>query len=75
VPSFRQHVDTLERWRRFPGLERLDQDDGGRVALTFDDGPDPDAIRGSSKSRTHGRGAAAILERVRAAGLQPVGVG
>lgn len=39
MPSFGQHLDTLERWRRFPGLERLDDE---RVALTFDDGPDPD---------------------------------
>jgi peptidoglycan/xylan/chitin deacetylase (PgdA/CDA1 family) len=38
VPSFRQHRETLRRWERFPALERLD--DG--VALTFDDGPDPD---------------------------------
>jgi peptidoglycan-N-acetylglucosamine deacetylase len=40
VPSFRQQLETIERWRRFPALERLD---GGRMALTFDDGPDPDA--------------------------------
>jgi peptidoglycan/xylan/chitin deacetylase (PgdA/CDA1 family) len=39
VPSFQQHRETLRRWERFPALERLD--DG--VALTFDDGPDPDA--------------------------------
>ena len=39
MPSFGQHLDTLERWREFPGLQRLDDD---RVALTFDDGPDPD---------------------------------
>jgi peptidoglycan/xylan/chitin deacetylase (PgdA/CDA1 family) len=39
LPSFGQHLDTLARWREFPGLERLDE---GRVALTFDDGPDPD---------------------------------
>jgi peptidoglycan-N-acetylglucosamine deacetylase len=39
VPSFSQQQDTLERWREFPALERLDED---RVALTFDDGPDPD---------------------------------
>ena len=39
MPSFGQHLDTLARWREFPGLERLDED---RVALTFDDGPDPD---------------------------------
>jgi peptidoglycan/xylan/chitin deacetylase (PgdA/CDA1 family) len=39
VPSFRQQVETLRRWRRFPGRERLD---GESVALTFDDGPDPE---------------------------------
>jgi peptidoglycan/xylan/chitin deacetylase (PgdA/CDA1 family) len=39
VPSFREHLDTLERWRRFPGRERIE--DG--LALTFDDGPDPEA--------------------------------
>jgi peptidoglycan/xylan/chitin deacetylase (PgdA/CDA1 family) len=30
----------LESWRRLPGLERLE---GAHAALTFDDGPDPDA--------------------------------
>jgi peptidoglycan-N-acetylglucosamine deacetylase len=39
MPSFRQQLETLERWRRFPGLERLE----AGVALTFDDGPDPDS--------------------------------
>jgi peptidoglycan-N-acetylglucosamine deacetylase len=39
VPSFRQHRETLERWRRFPALEEVE----AGVALTFDDGPDPDA--------------------------------
>jgi peptidoglycan/xylan/chitin deacetylase (PgdA/CDA1 family) len=39
LPSFGESLDTLERWRRFPGRERLDDD---RVALTFDDGPDPE---------------------------------
>ena len=39
MPSFSQTLDTLARWREFPGLERLDD---ARVALTFDDGPDPD---------------------------------
>ena len=39
MPSFTQHLDTLQRWRRYPGLERLD---AAHVALTFDDGPDPD---------------------------------
>jgi peptidoglycan/xylan/chitin deacetylase (PgdA/CDA1 family) len=30
----------FESWRRFPGVERLD---APHVALTFDDGPDPDS--------------------------------
>jgi peptidoglycan/xylan/chitin deacetylase (PgdA/CDA1 family) len=40
VPSFQQFRETEELWRRFPGRERVE---GDRVALTFDDGPDPDA--------------------------------
>lgn len=39
MPSFRQQLETTERWQRFPGLERLD----AGLALTFDDGPDRDA--------------------------------
>jgi peptidoglycan/xylan/chitin deacetylase (PgdA/CDA1 family) len=39
VPSFQQHLDTLERWRRFPSRERVE----AGVVLSFDDGPDPDA--------------------------------
>lgn len=42
MPGFRQQLDTLERWRRLPALERLDPP-GASFALTFDDGPDPDA--------------------------------
>jgi peptidoglycan-N-acetylglucosamine deacetylase len=42
VPSYAQLLETLERWRRFPGMERLEPGEG-RLALTFDDGPDPDA--------------------------------
>jgi peptidoglycan/xylan/chitin deacetylase (PgdA/CDA1 family) len=38
VPSFQQQRETLERWRRYPALERVE----AGVALTFDDGPDPD---------------------------------
>ena len=38
MPSFQQQRETLERWRRYPALERVD----AGVALTFDDGPDPD---------------------------------
>jgi peptidoglycan/xylan/chitin deacetylase (PgdA/CDA1 family) len=40
VPSFQQFRATEALWREFPGRERLDD---ARVALTFDDGPDPDA--------------------------------
>jgi peptidoglycan/xylan/chitin deacetylase (PgdA/CDA1 family) len=39
-PSFGQQLAMLESWRRFPGVERLEED---RAALSFDDGPDPDA--------------------------------
>jgi peptidoglycan-N-acetylglucosamine deacetylase len=39
VPGYGQLVETVERWRRFPGRERVLEG----VALTFDDGPDPDA--------------------------------
>jgi peptidoglycan-N-acetylglucosamine deacetylase len=42
VPSFLQLRETWERWQRFPGRERLEPG-AGRVALTFDDGPDPEA--------------------------------
>jgi peptidoglycan/xylan/chitin deacetylase (PgdA/CDA1 family) len=42
VPSHQELLDTLEGWRRFPGLERFEPGEG-RWALTFDDGPDPDA--------------------------------
>ena len=40
MPGFLQLRETEELWRRFPGRERLE---GNRAALTFDDGPDPDA--------------------------------
>jgi peptidoglycan/xylan/chitin deacetylase (PgdA/CDA1 family) len=36
VPSYRQLLETAERWRAMPGLERVPSG----VALTFDDGPD-----------------------------------
>lgn len=39
MPSFQELRETEERWRRFPGRERIDSG----IALTFDDGPDPDA--------------------------------
>jgi peptidoglycan/xylan/chitin deacetylase (PgdA/CDA1 family) len=54
LPSFGQHIDTLARWRQFPALERLDEE---RVALTFDDGPDPD-------------GTPRVLDALDAAGLK-----
>ena len=47
-------LDTLARWREFPALERLDEE---RVALTFDDGPDPD-------------GTPAVLDALDAAGIK-----
>lgn len=34
------HPGRARRWRRFPGLERVEG--SGRVVLTFDDGPDPE---------------------------------
>src|SRR3954447_10074624 len=39
MPGYGQIVETVERWRRFPARERVE----AGVALTFDDGPDPDA--------------------------------
>jgi peptidoglycan/xylan/chitin deacetylase (PgdA/CDA1 family) len=39
VPSFQEHREVLQLWADLPGLERVDHG----VALTFDDGPDPDA--------------------------------
>jgi peptidoglycan-N-acetylglucosamine deacetylase len=41
MPHFSEQLDTLERWRNFPGRERADGAEG--VVLTFDDGPDRDA--------------------------------
>jgi peptidoglycan/xylan/chitin deacetylase (PgdA/CDA1 family) len=41
MPHFSEQLDTLERWRNFPGRERADEAKG--VVLTFDDGPDRDA--------------------------------
>ncbi|HYH60138.1 MAG TPA: polysaccharide deacetylase family protein [Thermoleophilaceae bacterium] len=43
MPSFGEHLQTLARWREFPALERLEDE---RVALTFDDGPDPEGTPG-----------------------------
>jgi peptidoglycan-N-acetylglucosamine deacetylase len=42
VPSYQEQLETLERWRRLPATEWL-APRGGRIAITFDDGPDPDA--------------------------------
>jgi peptidoglycan/xylan/chitin deacetylase (PgdA/CDA1 family) len=39
MPSFREHRQMLQLWADLPGLERVDHG----VAVTFDDGPDPDA--------------------------------
>jgi peptidoglycan/xylan/chitin deacetylase (PgdA/CDA1 family) len=36
MPSYRQMLETAERWQRMPGVEAV----AGGVALTFDDGPD-----------------------------------
>jgi peptidoglycan-N-acetylglucosamine deacetylase len=38
MPSYGDMVDTAERWRYMPGLEQVARG----VALTFDDGPDPE---------------------------------
>src|SRR5918911_3188242 len=38
MPSYGNMVDTAERWRYMPGLERV----GRGACLTFDDGPDPE---------------------------------
>jgi peptidoglycan-N-acetylglucosamine deacetylase len=38
LPGFGQHSETLARWRRLPARERVERG----LALTFDDGPDPD---------------------------------
>jgi peptidoglycan/xylan/chitin deacetylase (PgdA/CDA1 family) len=42
MPSFREQRETLELWERFPAIERLEPG-AGRLAITFDDGPDPDS--------------------------------
>lgn len=38
MPSFQGYQEMLQLWADLPGLERLDRG----VALTFDDGPNPD---------------------------------
>jgi peptidoglycan/xylan/chitin deacetylase (PgdA/CDA1 family) len=39
MPSFQEHRQMLHLWTELPGIERLETG----VAVTFDDGPDPDA--------------------------------
>jgi peptidoglycan-N-acetylglucosamine deacetylase len=39
MPSFQEHREMLALWTQLPGLERI----AAGAALTFDDGPDPDA--------------------------------
>lgn len=39
MPSFQQHLQTLDLWERFPAIRSIPTG----IALTFDDGPDPDA--------------------------------
>ncbi|HEX4718837.1 MAG TPA: polysaccharide deacetylase family protein [Thermoleophilaceae bacterium] len=39
MPSFLEHREMLQLWAELPGLERIEHG----AALTFDDGPDPDA--------------------------------
>jgi len=41
LPSYQGFLHTLELWRAMPGLERVEG--ATAAALTFDDGPDPDA--------------------------------
>jgi peptidoglycan/xylan/chitin deacetylase (PgdA/CDA1 family) len=41
VPSFQGELTRQERWARLPGLERVEGAEDA-VALTFDDGPDPE---------------------------------
>ena len=51
-------AETLERWRKFPALERLPPDpERPRAVLTFDDGPDPE-------------GTPAVLDALDAAGAK-----
>lgn len=38
MPSFQEHAATLRLWAQLPGRERVERG----VALTFDDGPDPE---------------------------------
>ena len=55
MPSFQEHLETLERWRRLPGRERAGRH--GAAVLTFDDGPD-------------GEGTPAVLEALASAGAR-----
>src|SRR5436190_1107069 len=42
MPSFREHGELLALWERYPAVEKLEPG-AGRIALTFDDGPERDA--------------------------------
>jgi peptidoglycan-N-acetylglucosamine deacetylase len=42
MPSFREHGELLALWERYPAMEKLEPG-AGRIALTFDDGPERDA--------------------------------
>jgi peptidoglycan/xylan/chitin deacetylase (PgdA/CDA1 family) len=53
MPGYRQTLETAERGQRLPALERVP----AGVALTFDDGPDPD-------------GTPAVLDALDAAGVR-----
>jgi peptidoglycan/xylan/chitin deacetylase (PgdA/CDA1 family) len=53
VPGYGQMLETAERWRWMPGLEQVESG----VALTFDDGPDPE-------------GTPAVLDALDAAGVR-----
>jgi peptidoglycan/xylan/chitin deacetylase (PgdA/CDA1 family) len=45
------HPGRARRWRRFPGVERVEP--GGRAVLTFDDGPDPEATEAALDALDH----------------------
>jgi peptidoglycan/xylan/chitin deacetylase (PgdA/CDA1 family) len=53
MPGYGQMMHTAARWRELPALERVE----AGVALTFDDGPDPD-------------GTPAVLDALDAAGVR-----
>jgi peptidoglycan/xylan/chitin deacetylase (PgdA/CDA1 family) len=84
VPSFRQQLETIERWCRFPALERLD---GARMAPRIADLVIRDVTPGAivllhdSARYAYRETAAAtaealpaVLEAIAAAGLELVGL-